>query len=200
VGILDALLPAVKQISDPIERSAVANDVAAYVGVERGVVLDRFRKTAAERQDRPLERPKIAMRADERLMLNALFDRGEMREEMIGELRSMDALGRMPARRIFQAVFALHDAGGALTFDAVHARLEEADQNLLADAVLREEVETSRDEVLAAMASIRRSGEQQRRDELKARIKESERAGDWNEALRLTGELQGLDRGARTAR
>jgi hypothetical protein len=84
-----------------------------------------------------------------------------------------------------------------LSFEEVHARLEESDQSLLAQAVLNEDAQTSHEEVLAAIQSMRRTGEQQRRSQLKARIHESERAGNWEEALRLTGELQGLERAAR---
>jgi type VI protein secretion system component VasK len=84
-----------------------------------------------------------------------------------------------------------------MSFEEVHARLEESDQNLLAQAVLSEDARTSHEEVLAAMESMRRTGEQQRRSQLKTRIHDSERAGNRKEALRLTGELQGLERAAR---
>jgi hypothetical protein len=84
-----------------------------------------------------------------------------------------------------------------MSFEEVHARLEESDQSLLAQAVLNEDALASHEEVLAAMESMRRTGEQQRRSQLKARIHESERAGNLDEALRLTGELQGMERAAR---
>jgi cephalosporin hydroxylase len=38
-----------------------------------------------------------------------------------------------------------------LSFDEVHARLEESDQTLLAQAVLAEDAQTSHEEVLAAI-------------------------------------------------
>ena len=58
VAVLQFLLPAVQRISDPLERMAIANDVAGYIGVERGMVLDSFRKAAADRQEKAIERPK----------------------------------------------------------------------------------------------------------------------------------------------
>ena len=197
VAVLQFLLPAVKRISDPLERAAIAGDVAAYIGVDRGMVLDSFKKAVAERQDKAMERPTIAMRHDERMLLNALLAEPEIRDEVLEELRPIEALGKLSSRRIFQAIFALAEAGGRLSFEEVHARLEEPDQNLLAEAVLGEDAQASREEVLAAIGSLRRSQEQDRRAQLKARIKESERAGNWEEALRLTGELQGLERAAR---
>jgi hypothetical protein len=190
-------MPAVERISDRLERMTIANDVAGYLGVERGMVLDSFRKAVTERREKTLERPKMVLRHDERMLLNALLAQPEMQGEVIGELQSIASIDNFSSRRIFQAIFALHEAGGRLSFEEVHARLEESDQSLLAQAVLNEDAQTSHEEVLAAIESMRRTAEQQRRSQLKTRIHESERAGHWDEALRLTGELQGLERAAR---
>ena len=203
VAVLQFLVPAVQRIPDRLERLQIAVDVAGYVGVDQanqGRVIDAFKKAAVDRQEKTLEPPKIPLRHDERVLLNALLAEPEMWSEVIGELKSIETIDSLSSRRIFQAIFALHEAGGRLSFEEVHARLEESDQSLLAQAVLSEDAQTSREEVLAAIEKMRRTGEQQRRSQLKARIYESERAGNWEEALRLTGELQGLDQVARGRR
>ena len=197
VAVLQFLLPAVQRIPDNLERMAVANDVADYVGVDRGMVLDRFRKSVAERQVKTFERPRIVLRPDERMLLNALLAEPETRGDILPALRSIEAIGRFATRRIFQAVLALDQAGSRIGYDEVHARLEESDQNLLAEAVLQGETQASREELLAAIDSMRRTEDRERRTELKARIKDSERAGNLAEALRLTEELQGMERSAR---
>ena len=203
VAVLQFLVPAVQRIPDRLERLQIAVDVAGYVGVDQanqGRVIDAFKKAAVDRQEKTLEPPKIPLRHDERVLLNALLAEPEMWSEVIGELKSIETIDSLSSRRIFQAIFALHEAGGRLSFEEVHARLEESDQSLLAQAVLGEDARTSREEVLAAIEKMRRTGEQQRRSQLKAHIYESERAGNWEEALRLTGELQGLDQVARGRR
>jgi len=200
VAMLQFLMPAVQQVSDRLERMAIANDLAGYIGVDRGMVLDRFLKAVAERRETPFVPPKIEIRPDERVLLNALFGDQEVSAEVIRELRSTDALNRLTSRRIFQAVMALDESGGPLSFDQVNARLEEADQKLLAEAVLREDLEYSREEVLAALESVRRSESHNRRAELKTRIKEFERGGRWEEALQLVAELQQLETAARGRR
>ncbi len=200
VAALQFLRPAVERISDRLERMAIANDVAGYIGVERGMVLDSFRRAVAERQEKTLEGPQTVLRHDERVLLNALLAQPEMWSEIIGELKSIETIDSFSSRRIFQAIFALHEAGGRLSFEAVHARLEESDRSWLAQAVLNEDAQASHEEVLAAIESVRRTGERQRRSQLKARIHESERAGHWEEAVRLTGELQGLEQAARGRR
>jgi DNA primase len=189
VSVLQDLLPAVQRIADPLERAAIANDVAGYVGVSTGMVLDRFRKAAGQRQEKTLERPKVALRADERWMINALLDRPEIRDRMIADLRTIEAVSRFQSRKIFQSAFALYDSGTPFTFASLHERMEEPEQNLLAEAVFGEHEQKSPEEVLAALDSMRRSEKQNQRDELKARIKELERAGNWQDAIKLMAKL-----------
>jgi DNA primase len=197
VAVLKFLMPAVQRISDPMERMVIAGDVASYLGVERGMVLDSFKKAVADRQERQFTRPASVLRHDERMLINALLTNPELAAAALPELRSMASVATFPSRRIFQAMFALDAAGGRLDFEALHARLEAEDQQLLAHAALGDDVEVSDQEFGAAMASLRRSEDEHRRGEMKRRIKELERTGNWNEAMRLIAELQTLERDAR---
>jgi DNA primase len=197
VSVLKFLMPAVQRISDQMERMVIAGDLASYIGVDRGMVLDSFKKAVAERQEQKFERPKVVLRHDERILINALLTKPELASPTIEELKSFESVATFPSRRIFQAMFALEAGGGRLEFEALHARLDDEDQHLLAHAALGDDVEVAEDEFAAALASVRRSEGEYRRGELKRRIKESERAGNWNEALRLAAELQSLDRNAR---
>jgi hypothetical protein len=193
VAVLNFLLPKVQNINDQLERMTIANDVAGYIGVDRGMVLDHFRKAVAVRSEKTIERSMSPLRQDERMLLVALLTNAEMRADTIAPLRSLQTIETLPSRRIFQAIFALEEAGGRVSFDAVNGRLEEADQNLLAQTVLHEDGEISREEVVAALESMQRSERQNLRVQLKTRIGEAERAGRLDEAMRLTVELQGLE-------
>jgi DNA primase len=198
VQVLKFLMPAVQRVSDRMERMVIAGDVAEYIGVDRGMVLDSFKKAVAERQEARFKKPDTVLRPDERILLNALLTDENLREDAVEQLKPLEAtIASFPTRRIFQAMFALTGSGGRFGFDEVHARLEEPDQNLLAHSVLAEDAVVSRDEVFAAIASMRRSEDQLRRSQLKGRIKELERAGRWEEALQLTAELQTLEQSAR---
>jgi len=200
VSVLKFLMPAVQRISDRLERVAIANDVASYIGVERGMVLDSFRKAVADRQENGFQRPKVALRPDERMLLNVIVSDAEIRDQVIEELKTIEALHNFPSRKIFQAIFSLHDGGGTIAYDEVHARLEESDQHLLADAVLNEDAHATHEEVLAALASMRKSQMEETRRQMKLQIKEAERGGNWQEALRMTAELQHLERDWRERR
>ena len=76
-------------------------------------------------------------------------------------------------------------------FDA-HAFLD-----LLAEVVLREDTEHSREEVLAALQRVQLSDQHQRTDRLRARIRELEREGKREEAIQLMAELPRLTAAAR---
>jgi hypothetical protein len=184
----------VQSITDPLERMTIANDVAGYVGVDRGMVLDHFRKAVSQRSEKAIERPMSQLRPDERMLLIALLTEAEWRAEIVGPLRSLQTIDTLPSRRIFQAIFALEEAGGRVGFDEVNGRLEEADQHLLAQTVLNEDAEISREEVVAAVESMQRSEQQNLRVQLKTRMKELERTGRLDEAMRLDLELQALER------
>ena len=197
IAVLKALLPAVERISDRIERMAIANAVAEYIGVDRGMVLDSFRKAVVERKESRLERPKENVRADEKGLLNVLFSEVDGREELIPELAAVEILDRIATARIYRAIMAAHAGGASTAFDAISARLEPADQNLLAELVLSEDAdahESTMEYGRQCLDSLLRSGEGDRRAQLKARIKEAERAGNLREAMRLAGELQELER------
>ena len=197
VAVLKALLPALQRVSDRLERMAIAENVAGYIGVERGVVLETFRKAVADRQQKTIEPPHPTLRADEKGLLQVLLSGEHGSEELIAGLETVHVLERVATRRIYQAIRALHAGGEEVTFDAVNARLEPGDQVLLAAALLSEEAEYhQRDAAYGrhCFESLRRSDEQLRREELKARVKQAERSGNLEEALRLAEELRQIER------
>src|SRR5580658_4927412 len=85
-GRMDAfkfLAPRIQNIADRLERFAVANDVANYLGVDEKLVRDHFSKGSAEQTAAP-RRPQIP--ATERLLLNALLASEDARAQVIPEL------------------------------------------------------------------------------------------------------------------
>jgi DNA primase len=195
VAVLQSLVPAVQRISDRVERMAVAENLAGYIGVERGVVLESFRRTIADRHEKTVEQPKESMRADEKGLIHVLLSDVEGRSSLLAELENIEILARISTRRIYQAIRAVYASGANVTFEAVNARLEESDRPLLAEVLFSEEVESHDMEYgKRCLESLRRSEEQLRRTELKAQVKQAERAGDVREALRLAQELERLER------
>jgi len=191
------LLPAIQRLPEKIERVAVANDVAGYLGVDAGLVLENFRKSVMDRRDRKVAAAPETLRADEKILLNLLVSSAEARKELIAGLETLPAVERFATKRIFRALFALDAGGEPVTYDQLHARLDEGDQNLLAFAVLRDETNEaviSLSQGVECLRSLERSGVQAQLAALKARVKEAERAGNLGEALRLAEVLHQLER------
>ena len=189
------LLPAIQRLPEKIERVAVANDVAGYLGVDAGLVLENFRKSAMDRRDKKVAPVREPLNANEKLLLNLLLSNPEARQELIPELTELPAVEQFATRRIFKALFTLH-ASGQVSYEELHARLEENDQELLASAVLRDETDDSAVSLPQGMECVRtleRSGHKTEVAALKTRVKEAERAGNLREALRLAEELQQLE-------
>ncbi len=190
------LLPAIQRLPEKIERVAVANDVAGYLGVDAGLVLENFRKAAMDRRDKKVAPAREPLRADERILLNLLLSDLDAREGLLPRLERLPAVEQFATRRIFKALFALH-ANGQFGYEELHARLEEGDQELLASAVLEDETNTSAMTLQLGeecLRSLERSGLRTQVSALKARVKEAERAGSLDEALRLAEELHRLER------
>jgi DNA primase len=195
VAAFQFLLPAIQRLPDKIERVAVANDVAGYLGVEAGLVLENFRKSAMDRRDKKVAPVREPLRADEKILLNLLVSDAEARQELIPELEQLPALEQFATRRIFEALFALQ-AGGTVSYEDLHARLEEGDQELLASAVLKDETDGSVASLslgVECLRSLQRSSLKTRVAALKARVKEAERSGNLHEALQLAKELHDLE-------
>jgi DNA primase len=190
------LAPAIQRISDRLERFAVANDVADYLGVDEKLVRDHFSKGAVERPP-AARRPELP--PNERLLLHSLLASELARDQAIPELRDMPAVDRFVSRNVFQALFAIHSDGGPLRFADLEGRLSDADRDLLSSVVFADEVleeGKAAEQALACLRSLKSQNPRSEAAALRARIKAAERQGDFEEAMRLAKELDQRSRAA----
>ena len=197
VSALQVLLPAIQRVSDKLERAAIAGDVAGYLGVEPGLVLDHFRKAAAERSERPMRQAEEPVRAVEKMLLNSLLLREEIRGTIVPKLKGMPQVEQFATARIFQSLFTLYDREPGFRFPELEGRLEESDRALLASVAIADETreeDYTLEQALACLKRLEEEDRQSQRSNLRTRVKEAERAGDLSEALRLAGELNRLEK------
>ncbi|MFB3779502.1 MAG: DNA primase [Bryobacteraceae bacterium] len=195
VSALQFLLPAIQRVGDKLERAAIAGEVAATLGVEPGLVLEHFKRAAAERTERPIGQAGQPVRAVEKILLNSLLLRGEIRGEIIPRLRSMPQVERMATARLFRSLFSLYDCQPAFRLSDLESRLEESDRSLLASVAFADELseeDYTLEQALACLDRLEEEGLESRRAALRLRVKEAERTGNLPEALRLTEELSRL--------
>ncbi len=202
-GRMDAfrfLLPTVQKISDKLERAAVANDLAGYLGVDAGLVLDQFKKAAADRRaPSPVAQPRSTVPALESMLLNALLADPLTRDEILPQL-DQSFIDGFATREIFEALKALVNSGDPVTFSALDERLTAPAQSLLHQIVSADEIldgDRMPEVALEQARNCLRKLEAERRKrylaELKAKVVEALRDGRTEEARALAIELMNAE-------
>src|SRR6202167_374587 len=77
VDAFQSLVPTIQDLSDKLARVTYANDLAGYLGVDQGIVLEHFRKLATDRVDRSPVPKTDPTRATDRILLPLLVNDGE---------------------------------------------------------------------------------------------------------------------------
>jgi DNA primase len=182
------LLPAIHGLTDKLERVAVANDISAYLHIDTGLVLENFRKMAADKRSSATGSAPERLGANDRILISLLLADEEAREEFIPELKQMAVIRDSPARKIYAALFAMHDAGAPMQFGDLHARLDEAGQRMLAATLIGMESgdgDITRAHGRSCLETLRELNSRLEPAEIKIKIREAERTGNIAEALRL---------------
>jgi DNA primase len=193
-GRVDAfqfLLPAIQGLNDKLERVAVANDLAAYLGVAPGLVLDHFRKAAADRVERTPAPKAVSSRPTDRILLPLLVNDNDARAQLIDRLRDLPSLKQLPTAPIFEVLMAMHDAGETVSFNTIHPRIPPSLQENLAAIILDAgpEGKATLEDGLACVEALRREDRDAILRDLKGRIRSAEREGRLSEALALMQQL-----------
>jgi DNA primase len=189
------MLPAIQSLTDKIERVSVADEVAEHLGVDSALVLDNFRKMAAERGTSAKPAARETLRHTDRILISVLLSTPEYREELFAYIRPLEILRSGVAAKIYEALISLHDAGSPITYAAVNDRLEQKEQDLLASAFLTSDADSqpaTPDEAIACVEALITEERGREKSALEKRIKEAERAGDHAQAMTLFAELHRL--------
>lgn len=186
------LLPAIQRMPDRLDRLAVAQDVAEYLRMEPDIVLEEFRKAAAERRRPSPGKQQPVPDPNEVLLLHALLHDAEARTEIVPLLAGLSVLERSASHAIFDTIRRMAEAGEPVTYQSLEARLGEADRDrlawlALADDTLAEKYST--DLAVSCVRKLAAAEREARRAELRRRIQEAERAGDAQTAMKLLEEL-----------
>ena len=190
VDAFQALVPAIQDLSDKLARVTYANDLAGYLGVDQGIVLEHFRKLATDRVDRGPVLKADPTRATDRILLPLLVNDGDARARLIDHLRDLPALRQLSTAPIFDVLIAMHDAGETVNFNTLHERLHPSLQEGLAAVVLDSGAGgATLEDGLACIEALRRTNRESVMQELKTRIKSAEREGRINDAMELAREL-----------
>ncbi len=204
-GRVDAfkfLLPTVEKIHNPLERAAIAEDVASYLGVEKAKVLEQFKRSPGmERKAAPAAPPAKALSSIppvEQILLSLMIHSDEVRDHVLDRL-SPQISERLVTREIFDALRASAGPGERLEFSALEGRLSPRAQTLLHEVLLADETNKqesgSLEDADRCLRRLEADAKKLRIQELRASIRQAEREGQMEEANRLMMELMQLERG-----
>lgn len=190
------LLPYIQHVPSRIVRDSLSNDIAQKLGIDTGVLRQEFKTAATSRgAARPRTTLDHQVNPAEKVIVRACSS--NVREEAELRRAALHALGTenlhtgLSTERLLQAL--LENAGRQE--DPMSMPLEEADRQLLARIIMREEEPLTEDLLEGALEALRHRAQiVQRESEIKRGIVEAERRNDVAALLRLKQEKLELDR------
>jgi DNA primase len=195
-GFQVMLMPAIRRISDRLERAAVATEVADYLNIDRNVVLGEFRRAPAVREPAVAPGRTEQVPKTERIVLRSVISDPEVRQILLSAIQVSTSARRFVVWPILEVLLKMNEAGEEFSFTSIESRLTDSMQGLLSLVLFAD----SSEEIFSleqAMAYVRllEGGDRKLQIEfLRARLKEAERNGNTSEAFRLIEELNGLQR------
>lgn len=195
-GFEALLLPAIRKISDKLERAAVAGEVAEYLGVDRALVLKEFRSTPSPKNGNGTAHSKLnPSTMTERVLVRSLLADQEVRDILVPSLSESKAAQRFTLWPAIRVILDLAEAGEQVTFEAVESRLaQDSQKTLLSSAIFADtsgEV-FSYEQAKVYVNILESEDSKMRGDVLRTELKQAEKSGNRDEALRLMAKLTEL--------
>jgi len=195
VKAMNYLLPHIRRIPERLVRDQFAGDAAQKLGIDSAVLREELRQAALKRRDR-VEVRSSPLTEVERVLLRALSvddpEHQESRriaaEAVLEQPQWFEQLGTFPA---------LQALAGRRAVDPMDAVEDEGQRALLAQTLLGETQAPSEEEVSSSLQQIKERALEARQRDVRARIGEAERRGDFAEVAVLSQQKMELDRALR---
>jgi DNA primase len=197
-GRVDAfkyLWPSIQQVSDKIERSAIANEIAENLNIDREVIRQHFGRTAHAELSRNPREISSALPPNEKLLLACLLASADARAAVKHYLDSSASLHLLEARGIFEAIIRHHDGSDRFSLESVMKDLDKRSQQILGEVGFAEcgmAPESAVGQALDALRALETTALEAKRRILRQQIHELENSGNLPEAMRLTAEFDQL--------
>jgi DNA primase len=197
-GRVDAfkyLWPSIQQVSDKIERSAIANEIAENLNIDREVIRQHFGRTANTEPSRNPREISSALPPNEKLLLACLLASADARAAVKHYLDSSASLHLLEARGIFEAIIRHHDGSDRFSLESVMKDLDKRSQQILGEVGFAEcgmAPESAVGQALDALRALETTALEAKRRILRQQIHELENSGNLPEAMRLTAEFDQL--------
>jgi DNA primase len=195
VKAMNFLLPHIRRMPEKLARDQFAADAAQKLGIDSAVLREELRQAALRRRDH-IEVRATTLTEVERVLLRALAIEDPEFEQ--GRRLAIQALAEQPAWfEHLGACAALQALAGRQSRDPMEVVEDPAQRALLAETLLAETKPPEEGEVQSAIQEIQERALEVRQRDLRTRIAEAERRGDFTELAQLTQQKMELDRALR---
>jgi DNA primase len=198
-GRVDAfkfLWPTIQQVSDRLERSAIADEVAGYLNLDRDMIRQQFKKTprAEVAQQRAVS---SAVAPNEKLLLACLLASADARAAIRHYVNGADSLKGLGLRPIFAAIVAFNEEARRFSLEDIVNQLEPHFQRILTEIGFGElpvSEEGAAGQAVNCLRALETKLIDTQMEGLRRRVQELERAGDFSGAMHVAEELNALKR------
>jgi DNA primase len=192
-GYEEMLLPAIRRISDRLERASVAAEVAEYLGLDRNLVFAEFRRIPGQRSQAAVNAEPAAPPLHERVLLRSIVVNREVRASLVPRLQISPAARQYRIWRILETICALYQEDPGFSFETLQARAGDSTALLSSALIADKSDEVFTPEQAAAFAAVLASEDLALQyKEMQRRVHEAEKSGNIKEALELMSEAEKL--------
>jgi len=204
-GRIDAfkfLWPTIKQVSDRLERSAIADEVAGYLNLDRETILQQF-KSAQQRTEPAKNRSfASAVPPNEKLLLACLLASADARTAIRHYVAGSDSLKLLELRPIFAAIVDLDEKARNFSLEDIVNQLEPHFQRILTEIGFSElpvDEEGAAGQAVNCLRALETKDLATQCEVLRRKVQEMERAGDFAGAMQAAEEINALKRSGAAA-
>ncbi len=190
-GFRRVLMPAIQLLPKKLARAAVAEEVATYLRVDPLLVREEFRRLGTSPKQSSQVSKSEEVHPREKIFVNLLLSDHEARREVIPRIKHLSTIQEFRTWPLLRTMIQLQENSEDWGYAELEGRLQESDRGLLASVVFADSLEgqESLRQALAFLPKLERREQEMRQAELKARIRDAEKAGDMERAMQLLAEL-----------
>ncbi|MBV9302081.1 MAG: DNA primase [Acidobacteriaceae bacterium] len=194
-GRVDAfkfMVPSIRELSDPVERGAVAREAAELLGVDREAVREHLRRAPAPASHNPAKRSSPILPPNEKLLLNCVLLSADARCEIKKFAIRPEILNLLELRSVFEAWLQLEEEGVEFSLPALTSRLDPRLARIVTDLSFSElgmTQEDALDQALHCLRALEAKAIDAARSDLRHRIRELEKQGNFSEAFELMNQF-----------
>lgn len=201
IDAFKAILPAVEQVHDRMERAAIATEIAEQLGVDRALVHHAIRQKSAPQTGLRPRDVSSAVAPNEKLLLACMLASSDARAIVRHYLTEADGLEPLELRPIFEAILNAETSGSSFSLSEVVNQLDAHFGQILTTVGFSESgiaEAHAAEQALDCLKLLEAKSIQARCDALKKSIRELEQQGNVHEAIRLMNDLDAMKRSSGT--